>query len=232
MQTMTTYPKPVRPAGATALEMAIYNYELKAQAYHNAKGQNATKQELARLEADYLHLQKEKKRIKSVVVAQTALDAYRNKCGLASADDLLEEGHHPTGDLAKYLFAVGEPKPSNLHEAHHIISGEGRYNKVAIMDARLNLHLVGIGINDPHNGIWLINFVKNKAIDWSTPDAPPHRKIHRFNYETWIGAALGENMATDKTVFLNKLRNTKMLIRTGMLPARIFEKKDELWKGI
>lgn len=43
---------------------------------------------------------------------------------------------------------------------------------------------------------------------------------------------LGESMATDKTVFLNKLRNTKMLIRTGMLPARIFEKKDELWKGI
>jgi len=39
-------------------------------------------------------------------------------------------------------------------------------------------------------------------------------------------------MTKDKTVFLNKLRNTKILIRTGMLPAKIFEKKDELWKGI
>ncbi|WP_157770549.1 hypothetical protein [Pseudoalteromonas sp. 1_2015MBL_MicDiv] len=38
-------------------------------------------------------------------------------------------------------------------------------------------------------------------------------------------------MATDKTVFLNKLRNTKMLIRTGMLPARIFEKRMSYGKG-
>lgn len=232
MQTMTKYPKPERPSGATALEMAIYNYELKAQSYHNAKCKNPTKEKLARLEADYLHLKNEKRRIKSVVIAQTALAEYRRECGLSSADELLEEEHHPTNDLAKYLSAVGEPKPTNLHEAHHIISGKGRYNTSAMMDARLNLHLMNIGINDPHNGIWLINFVKNKAIDWSTTNAPPHRKIHRYNYETWIGAMLGESMATDKTVFLNKLRNTKMLIRTGMLPARIFEKKDELWKGI
>ena len=124
--------------------------------------------------------------------------------------------HHPTSDLAKYLSAIGEPKPTNLHEAHHIISGEGRYNKAAIMDARLNLHLVGIGINDPFNGIWLINFMKNKKIDWSTPEAPPHRKIHRFNYETWIGATLGENMVTNKSVFLNKLRNVKIRKTTRM----------------
>lgn len=232
MQPMNKYPKPERPTGASALEIAIYNFELKAQAYHNAKGKNATKQELARLEADYIHLKKEKKRIKSVVVAQTALKTYRKECGLATTEDLLEEAHHPTDDLATYLSAVGEAKPTDLHEAHHIIPGEGRFNKAVIIDARLNLHLAGVGINDPHNGIWLINFMRNKTIDWSTPDAPPHRKIHRYNYETWIGATLGANMTMDKTVFLNKLRNTKILIRTGMLPAKIFEKKDELWKGI
>ncbi|WP_275074566.1 hypothetical protein [Pseudoalteromonas ostreae] len=46
------------------------------------------------------------------------------------------------------------------------MSGKGRYNQQAILRARLNLHMAGIGINDPHNGIWLINFVKNKAHDW------------------------------------------------------------------
>ena len=56
--------------------------------------------------------------------------------------------------------------------------------------------MAGIGINDPHNGIWLINFVKNKAL------------------------------------FMNKLRNVKIAIRTGTLPSKIFEKIDKQWKGI
>ena len=36
----------------------------------------------------------------------------------------------------------------------------------------------------------------------------------------------------DKSLFLNKLRNVKINIKTGALPSKIFEKKDELWKGI
>lgn len=96
--------------------------------------------------------------------------------------------------------------------------------------ARLNLHSHGIGINDPFNGAWLINFMKNKEQDWATQEAPPHRKLHRYNYETWIAANFSDkNMP--KPIFLNKLKNVKVLIKTGTFPTKVLEKKDELWKG-
>ncbi len=232
MQPLSKYPQPQRPSSPDALEMAIYNYEMKAQAYHNSKKDKMTEDERARLEADYKHLNDEKSRIKSVVIAQTALEEYRTNAKDSSIKELEDEKHHPTNQLASHLFAVGEPKPTNLHEAHHIISGKGRFNKSAMIGARLSMHLAGIGINDPHNGVWLINFAKNKKIDWATTDAPPHRKIHRYNYETWIGARLGSIMSEDTALFISHLNNTKMLIKTGMLPDKIFDKKDTSWKGI
>lgn len=234
MQLLQNYPHPQRPDNPTALELAIYNFELKAKRFHDENNKNNKNSELLKkLTKDHEHLQKEKARIESVSIAQTALDAYRKANSKSSRELLLEEEHHPTNNLAKFLYAVGEPKPTVEHEAHHIISGKGRYNPQAILRARLNLHMAGIGINDPHNGIWLINFNKNKAHDWATKDAPPHRKIHRYNYETWIGSNLGIRMKKkDKSLFLNKLRNVKINIKTGTLPSKIFEKKDELWKGI
>lgn len=234
MQPLRHYPRPERPNNPTALELAIYNFELKAKLYHdenNKKSVDSAK--LTKLAKDYDHLQKEKTRIESVSIAQSALDTYREANSQSSRESLFEEKHHPTNNLAKFLYAVGEPKPTTEHEAHHIISSKGRYNPQAILRARLNLHMAGIGINDPHNGIWLINFAKNKSHDWATKDAPPHRKIHRYNYETWIGGNLGIRMKKkDKSLFLNKLRNVKIKIKTGTLPSKIFEKKDELWKGI
>lgn len=227
------YPRPERPANPSALEMAIYNFEIKAKLFHDENNKkNPNSEKLKKLAKDYTHLQNEKKRIESVSLAQTVLAAYRKNNSAASTETLLDEEHHPTDNLAKFLFAVGEPKPTQQHEAHHIISGKGRYNQEAILRARLNLHIAGVGINDPFNGIWLINFLKNKSHDWATKESPPHRKIHRYNYESWIGGTLGTTSVTNTQQFLNKLRNVKMKIRTGTLPNKVFEKKDELWKGI
>lgn len=236
MKTLREYPKPDRPANPTPLDMAIYNFELKAKSYHDEsikKDPNAEK--LKKLALDYEHLQIEKKRIESVSIAQSALELYRVNRSHSTRKALLEETHHTTNttnNLARFLFAVGEPKPTKYHEAHHIIPGTGRDNKQAVLRARLNLHMVGIGINDPHNGIWLINFVRHKEHDWATKESPPHRKLHRYNYETWIGESLGGSMTKDKGLFVNKLRNVKTMIKTGTLPSKIFEEKDELWKGI
>jgi hypothetical protein len=233
MHPIKVYPRPDRPDNPTSLEMAIYNFELKAKLFHDENNKkNPSSEMLKKLTMDYDHLQREKKRIESVSVAQTALTTYRSNNRIVSEDTLLEEEHHPTNNLTRFLNAVGEPKPTTQHEAHHIISGKGRYNQVAIMRARLNLHMAGIGINDPFNGIWLINFLKNKQHDWATKDSPPHRKLHRYNYETWIGESLGGNMGGSEALLLNNLRNVKTKIRTGTLPDKIFEKKDELWKGI
>ena len=81
-----------------------------------------------------------------------------------------------------------------------------------MLQTRLNLHLHGVGINDPINGVWLINFEKNKEQNWDSPASPPHRKLHRYNYETWINTNFG-NAATPKALFLNRLRTVKVKIK-------------------
>lgn len=121
-----------------------------------ASKKNPSAEKLKKLALDYDHLQIEKKRIESVSIAQSALEAYRATSSHSTRKALLEETHHTsniTNNLARFLFAVSEPKPTKYHEAHHIIPGTGRDNKQAVLRARLNLHMVGIGINDPHNGI-------------------------------------------------------------------------------
>jgi len=182
------------------------------------------------MKRDYDHLQHEKKRIATHVLLQRNLAAYRESSANASEDELLQEKHHPTKKLADNLTAVGEPKPTPMHEPHHIICGKGKYQQESLLLARLNLHSYGIGINDPYNGAWLINFTKNKDQDWATSEAPSHRQIHRYNYETWIATNFsGSNIP--ENLFLNRLKNMKVLIKTSNFPANVLGKKDESWKG-
>lgn len=185
MKPLQYYPKPERPQDPTPLEMAIYNYELKAKSYYDRQA-NEDSICMEKMNRDYIHLQSEMKRIESLCAAQEALAAYRSSNESKIPDELRKEPHHPTTKLAKFLTAVGEPKPTVNHEAHHIICGVGRFLKARMALARLNLHNHGMGINDPLNGVWLCNTEKNKKDDGATPDSVPHRRIHRKNYETWI----------------------------------------------
>jgi hypothetical protein len=76
----------------------------------------------------------------------------------------------------------------------------------------------------------LINFIKNKDQDWATSEAPAHRQIHRHNYESWVVANFsGDDIP--KPLFLNRLKNMKVLIKTSNFPAKVLGTKDELWKG-
>lgn len=234
-QSIKTYPQPTRPNDPSALEMAIYNFELKAKKYYDAKQKsNLSNQVENQLNQDYKHLQEQKKRIESVAVAQSYLQDYRDTSSKASISDLKSEPHHPTRKLANFLFAIGEPQPTTNHEAHHIISGKGRFLQAQIIAARLNMHSCGIGINDPINGTWLINFLSNKQFDWATSEAPPHRKLHRQNYERWIGSILGKKGLSiqGRARFINELRIVKSHIKTGTLPASIFETDAQIWKGL
>jgi len=228
------YPHPTRPNNPSILELSIYNFELKAKAFHDQRLNNADKEQgaelLEKMKRDYEHLQYEKRRISTHVLLQKDLAAYRASSAEATEDELVNEKHHPTTILAKNLTAVGEPKPTVMHEPHHIICGKGRYQQASMLLARLNLHGYGIGINDPHNGAWLFNFQKNKDQDWATPEAPSHRQLHRHNYETWITRNFsGRNIPM--RLFLNRLKTVKVLIKTSNFPANVLGKKDELWKG-
>lgn len=99
---------------------------------------------------------------------------------------LLEEKHHQSRgatELEKYMRAVPIPKPSANHTAHHIVPGKGK-TKDAVR-ARVRLHLYGIRINDPSNGVWLPKYAKHTP-HWSMPDSLGHLQYHTENYETWV----------------------------------------------
>ena len=189
--------------------MAIYNYELLAKKHYDDKRRKsaASKEKLQR---DYGHLQKERKRLEHLLIAQQSLESYRAENEGTSVKELAEEEHHPTEKLAKFLRAAGEPKPTSYHEAHHIVCGKGRYRQRLTYAARLRMHSFGIGINDPTNGVWLRNFEKNKSDDWATPDTVSHRRLHRHNYEVWVSTSLRTKV--NKLDFINALRGVKIKI--------------------
>ncbi|NMF47842.1 hypothetical protein HHL01_06575 [Pseudoalteromonas arctica] len=222
------YPMPDRPSNPSPLEMAIYNYELLAKKHYDDKRRKsaASKEKLQR---DYDHLQKERKRLEHLLIAQQSLESYRAESGGSSVKELAEEEHHPTEKLAKFLRAAGEPKPTSYHEAHHIVCGKGRYRQRLTYAARLRMHSFGIGINDPTNGVWLRNFEKNKSDDWATPDTVSHRRLHRHNYEVWVSTSLRTKV--NKLDFINALRGVKIKIKNHMMPASVMMRKNANWDG-
>jgi hypothetical protein len=228
MNPLQQYPMPDRPSNPTPLEMAIYNYELLAKKHYDDKRRKsaASKEKLQR---DYEHLQKERKRLEYLLIAQQSLESYRTKSESSSVKELAEEDHHPTEKLAKFLRAAGEPKPTSNHEAHHIVCGKGRYLQRLTYAARLRMHSFGIGINDPTNGVWLRNFEKNKSDDWATPDTVSHRRLHRHNYEVWVSTSLRTKV--NKLDFINALRGVKIKIKNHMMPANVMLPKNAKWDG-
>lgn len=233
MQPLRRYPQPERPSNPSPLEMAIYNYELKAKAFYDkkAKQSNAADPVVEKhLNQDYKHLEKERERIESVIIVQQSLEAYRAEALKSDIETLNKEGHHPTDKLGKHLSAVGEFKPTAKHEAHHIIPGKGRFRQPILLRTRLRLHAHGVGINDPMNGVWLFGTEKEKEFDWATVDAASHRRIHRHNYESWIGGIF--RAKRNKTDFINLLRNVKMKIKTGQMPENVMMPKDKTWDGV
>ncbi|UTV29386.1 AHH domain-containing protein [Photobacterium atrarenae] len=141
----------------------------------------------------------------------------------------MQEPHHPTNVLSRNLTSIGEHKPSPRHDPHHIIMGAGRFRQMEMMSARLNLHIFGIGINDPRNGVWLPRNRKDSG-HWTTPDAPSHKQIHRYNYETWIVKNLSNDMLPEQ-VFLNRLRNIKNKLKNSTYPDEVMAKKNPEWEG-
>lgn len=229
---LSYFPMPERPLDPTPLEMIIYLYELKARDFHNARHQAAPKSETpqqkaeraAKRDKDWFHLKLERRKIAAHIKQQESLAAYREENKNKSVRELAAEEHHPTKQLVRNLRAAGEPKPTPIHEAHHIIPGSGKHRRELLLKSRLNLHAYGVGINDPVNGIWLRNFAKNTPDDWATPESPAHRPIHTYNYETWI-SAMFSNDNLPEHVFLSRLQTVKRKLKDGSFPVNILEKK-------
>lgn len=231
-----------RPKTTNLLALAIYDFEQKAKAFHNEQACSAPKNETPEArkardnqrKADFAHLQCERTRIRQFAAIQATLEQYKKDNHALSKTDtgidvLMNEAHHPTESLNNHLAAIAEPKPSVRHDAHHIVMGKGKYQQAQMIDARLALHLHGIGINDPRNGVWLPREYKDKG-HWATPGAPAHKEIHRYNYETWIVSKFAIP-GISKRVLIDRLRECKTVLKYGGYPPEIVKPKDTEWSG-
>lgn len=240
---------PQRPDDPSPLELAIYNFEVECAKYHNGKAAalsaTLSKEERQKLysaqQRDWQHLQRRKKAIAMHAKLQGELEGYRAQNQLAEPEDLAQEEHHPTRRLRRNLHAVGEVQPSPKHAAHHIIMGKGKHLFDAMARARMNLHLQGVGINDPVNGVWLAHSrakseewrlkdsSQNRPKHWASPESPVHLTMHGINYETWVTASLALELPDE--VFMATLERIKLQLRFGGYPKAIEEPYDPNWDG-
>ncbi|MGH1471634.1 MAG: AHH domain-containing protein [Cellvibrionaceae bacterium] len=184
------------PTPKNLLDQAIDNYDTLACKYFDQKNsldkapqdvRDARQKELKVIQE---HL--ENQRVNAMVLAdiQTKLDAYQEEGRQATVGTrsevqkkqaaLLAERHHPTQNLEGMLKAACRPKPSQRHSAHHIVLGKGRIARTN--QVRVRMHIQGIRINDPDNGVWL-PMTKADTPNWAMPDSMAHKQYHTNEYE-------------------------------------------------
>jgi hypothetical protein len=217
----------------TPLDLAIAQFEKQAKAYYSKKRQAPPENPDERLKREnelaraLEHLKTERRKVAVLAQIQVRLAEYQG-WGRKKADDnpfeLLEEKHHPTTVLAGNMRADGRPQPSQRHSPHHIVQGKGKHPRTP--DVRLNLHLYGIRINDPDNGVWMPRTKADKG-HWSMPSAPAHSEIHTFNYETWINFLL--STLEGEEVIRSALVRIRILLRDGNQPKQVTATKDPNW---
>lgn len=220
------------------LDKAIANYERKAKRYfeemNKAEGappdiRAKRKQELIAVKK---HLENERRLMMVIADVQAGLDAYREfgrgaiegpgqsrSAAAGRRKELLEEDHHPTDILERFMRAVPNPKPSGQHTAHHIAPGKGK-TKFAYR-ARVKLHTAGVRINDPDNGVWLPRKASYTP-HWSMPEALGHLQYHTNGYERWVSDRL-ETKFGDTFVRL-ELRIIGQLLQENRLPPEARKK--------
>lgn len=187
------------------LEMAIHSYEEAAhktldryeklaKAHFSDNGTRTAKEREVELQDCLRFLELERLKLEKISDVQGQLAMYRASASKATQGSTTErnvairrlelEEHHPTEDLEAYMRAEGVPKPSSKHTAHHIVPGKGK-DQVINGRSRLHLHRHGIGINDPANGVYLLN--KDEFTPhWSMPLSRGHKKYHTKQYEVWV----------------------------------------------
>jgi len=150
------------------------------------------------------HLQHQRLSLLVMAQVQADLDEYRmaGKAAVGSRDKkaqqsgltaLQQEKHHGTGlrALEKFLLSDGRPRPSKGHTAHHIVPGKGRAQVMGratrnySYQARALLHVFGIRINDPDNGVWLPKSIA-ELISYAMPESKSHKQYHTNQYEEYV----------------------------------------------
>lgn len=184
------------PQRKSLLDQALDNYDTRLTLYYRKLNDLECSapdvREYRQIEVTEAKRFLDNQRVNAVVLSsiQAKLDAYREagkelvsgkqQSKRSGLKQLLEERHHPTRLLGKHMHADGKPKPSPQHAAHHIIPGRGKTSHTYL--ARTHMHINGIRINDPDNGVWLPMHKKHTP-HWSMPTARSHLEYHTREYE-------------------------------------------------
>jgi hypothetical protein len=226
------------------LEAAIERYAQKAKhhfqqvskADFSAMTPTERKEQEKALREALEHLEHERRLAEVTVEVQTELEHYRTQGRNATQGSfreaavaqraLIAETHHPTKLLERYLRADGRPKPSAQHSAHHVVPGKGKTK--AANRARLHIHGLGVRINDPDNGTWLVRH-KRDTPHWSMPQSLAHLQYHTYNYETWIYRSVSLKRSEDTLRF--KLRLLGRMLQQGNYPKHVTLPPDSSWDG-
>ena len=197
--------------------------------YKNNLPVGATKEENEAWEKqrkeDFAHLKQEAQHLENIAAIYDVQEAYRQevrgnknetrKESRQRREALQSEAHHPTDTLETNMRACGRPKPSSFHTAHHIVPGTGKLHDV-INRLRVQMALLGVGINDGDNGAWMLARKDCKPFHWYEPLANAHKEIHTHNYESWLEHKL-KRIKTEK-IFREQLRGICFLLETGSQP--------------
>lgn len=149
---------------------------------------------------------------------QNGIERYREKASKLSAQSLRTEDHQ-SPLLGAHLEEKFGPRPQKVH-AHAIVAGKHQL----AAQIRLRMASLKIGIDDVDNGCWL---PENSAATPhpAMPDAPPHSRIHRYNYYFWINSRLA-SVAQNQT-FRNRLKLIAQMLYTGRMPDYVMLPKGQ-----
>lgn len=140
---------------------------------------------------------------------QSGIDKYRAAAKNMTVEDL-ETEKHDSARLARHLEEAGYIRPERCH-AHALIAGKHFY----AAELRYIMALLGLRIDDLCNGCWL---PENTAATPhpAFPSAPPHSRIHRYNYFFWLFSRL--NGIRSQATFSTNLKIIGQLLQQGKMP--------------
>ncbi len=155
-------------------------------------------------------------RVSVAAQIQQGIDNYRLKAQSMTEDELTSEAHN-SSLLGWHLEQSGKKRPPRCH-AHAIVAG--KHANAARL--RLIMAVLKIRIDDTDNGCWL---PENTAATPhpAFPSAPPHSRIHRYNYFSWLVSRLGS--LRNEGLFRTNLQIIADLLQQGKLPPHVMQPK-------
>ncbi len=157
-------------------------------------------------------------KVKVAASVQAGLKLQQYRKDVDNMDPLaLRKEDHSSPRLGFHLEEKFGARPNRVH-AHAIVAGK----HPLAATARLRMSKMGIRIDDGDNGCWL---PENSAATPhpAMPHAPPHSRIHRYNYYFWLSSKLDGIREGD--LFRTNLKIIAQQLYTGKMPDYVMLRK-------